>query len=112
MAHHHLERNHQGLENKLLTPLPANSNADGSIQTRERLAGSLKHCYLEAARFLGDPVLEQHDGERRANLPNADLVRREARPDERNCRLEQLLFRGVEYAETAAPAQGAGRLDS
>jgi hypothetical protein len=37
-----------GLGNALLTPLPANSNADGSIQCRERLGGVLNY-FGEAA---------------------------------------------------------------
>ena len=49
IEHYHLERNHQGLGNELLTPLPANTNADGSIQCRERLGGILKYYYREAA---------------------------------------------------------------
>jgi putative transposase len=49
LVHYHSERNHQGLGNELLTPLPANSNADGSIQCRERLGGVLKYYYREAA---------------------------------------------------------------
>ena len=49
LIHHHGERNHQGLDNELLTPLPANSNAGGSIQCRERLGGILKYYYREAA---------------------------------------------------------------
>jgi len=54
-AHYNLERNHQGLGNDLLTPLPANTNADGSIQCRERLGGILKY-FRDAARSVGDPV--------------------------------------------------------
>jgi putative transposase len=49
LVDYHSERNHQGLGNELLTPLPANSNADGSIQCRERLGGVLKYYYREAA---------------------------------------------------------------
>ena len=49
LIHYHLERNHQGLDNQLLTPLPANSNAGGSIQCRERLGGILKYYYRDAA---------------------------------------------------------------
>jgi hypothetical protein len=49
LIHYHSERNHQGLGNKLLTPQPANSNAGGSIQCRERLGGILNHYYREAA---------------------------------------------------------------
>ena len=47
--HYHSERNHQGLDNELLTPLPANSNADGSIRCRERVGGILKYYYRDAA---------------------------------------------------------------
>ena len=47
--HYHTERNHQGLGNELLTPLPANSNAGGSIHCRERLGGILKYYYRAAA---------------------------------------------------------------
>ena len=49
LPHYHLERNHQGLDNELLTPLSANSNAEGSIQCRERLGGTLKFYYRDAA---------------------------------------------------------------
>jgi hypothetical protein len=46
---YHTERNHQGLDNELLSQLPVNSNADGSIQCRERLSGTLKYYYRDAA---------------------------------------------------------------
>ena len=49
LAHYHLERNHQGLGNELLCPLPTNSNSQGSIQCRERLGGILNYYYREAA---------------------------------------------------------------
>jgi hypothetical protein len=49
IAHCHFERNHQGRENELLTPLPANSNADGPIHCRERLGGILNHYHRDAA---------------------------------------------------------------
>ena len=49
VRHYHLERNHKGLDNELLSPLPANTNADGSIQCRERLGGSLNYYYQDAA---------------------------------------------------------------
>jgi hypothetical protein len=39
----------QGLGNDLLTPLPANANADGAIRCRERLGGILNRYYREAA---------------------------------------------------------------
>ena len=48
MDHYHLERNHQGLGNRLITPgaIPANSN--GTIQRRQRLGGTLNY-YQRAA---------------------------------------------------------------
>ena len=49
LIHRHLERNHQGPDHELLTPLPADSNADGSIQCRERLGGILNYYYRAAA---------------------------------------------------------------
>ena len=49
LVHYHLERNHQGLHNELLTPLPANSSVDGPIKCRERLGGMLSYYYREAA---------------------------------------------------------------
>ena len=49
MIHHHGERNHQGLDNELLTPPPANSNTGGAIRCRERLGGTLRFYYRDAA---------------------------------------------------------------
>jgi len=49
LVHYHTERNHQGLDNELPSQLPVNSNADGSIQCRERLGGILKYYYRDAA---------------------------------------------------------------
>ena len=49
LIHYHLERNHQGLDNALLTALPANCKADGAIPCRERLGGILNYYYREAA---------------------------------------------------------------
>jgi putative transposase len=49
LVHYHAERNHQGLANELVTPLPANSNVGESIQCRERLGGTLNYYYREAA---------------------------------------------------------------
>jgi putative transposase len=48
VEHYHLERNHQGLDNELITPMlePANENAP--IVCRDRLGGLMKH-YSRAA---------------------------------------------------------------
>ena len=47
VAHYHLERNRQGLDNQLLTPViaPANDNADSAqpIERRQRLGGLLNY---------------------------------------------------------------------
>jgi len=49
MAHYHEERNHQGLENKLIWPAPRNAANDGCIQRRRRLGGMLNYYYRPAA---------------------------------------------------------------
>ena len=48
VVHYHTERNHQGLVNELLTPLPASANDAGPIVSRERLGGILNY-YCRAA---------------------------------------------------------------
>src|SRR5450631_2274545 len=47
LDHYHGERNHQGLDNVLLTGPPANEN--GRVQRRERLGGLLNYYYRGAA---------------------------------------------------------------
>jgi putative transposase len=47
--HSHLERNHQGLDNKLIEKLTDSSNMDAAVECRERLGGILKHYYRRAA---------------------------------------------------------------
>jgi hypothetical protein len=47
--HYHTERNHQGLSNELLTPLPANTDAGAAIHCRERLGGILRYYFRGAA---------------------------------------------------------------
>jgi putative transposase len=53
VAHYHLERNHQGLDNRLITALaaPVNDNADPAwpIARRECLGGLLSYYYRVAA---------------------------------------------------------------
>ena len=51
VSHFHAERNHQGKDNVILFPVPADrvGEAIGEIQNRERLGGVLKFYYREAA---------------------------------------------------------------
>ncbi len=51
VAHFHTERNHQGRDNLILFPAPADriGEATGEIHTRERLGGLLKFYYRKAA---------------------------------------------------------------
>ena len=50
VKHYHLERNHQGLDNKLIRDLPANTNQrEGKIKRRSRLGGLLSYYDREAA---------------------------------------------------------------
>jgi hypothetical protein len=42
VAHYHLERNHQGLDNRLIAGTPA-ANAAGRVRRRSRLAGLLNY---------------------------------------------------------------------
>jgi transposase InsO family protein len=49
VSHYHAERNHQGVENKLLKPLATVSSINEPVQRRERLGGILNYYYREAA---------------------------------------------------------------
>jgi transposase InsO family protein len=49
MTHYHSERNHQGLDNQLITPEPGIGNHIGEVRRRERLGGLLSYYYREAA---------------------------------------------------------------
>jgi len=46
--HYHRERNHQGLENKIIEPVFTQSRA-GEVNCRERLGGLLRYHYRDAA---------------------------------------------------------------
>ena len=48
--HYHLERNHQGLENRTIVPLAVPTHPSGSVDTRRRLGGILNSYYRSAAR--------------------------------------------------------------
>ena len=47
--HYHLERNHQGIDNKIIEPGDEVGLTDGEIQCNERLGGMLKYYYRDAA---------------------------------------------------------------
>lgn len=48
VAHYHLERNHQGLGNRLITPINTVKSL-GRVQRRPRLGGMLNYYYRNAA---------------------------------------------------------------
>ncbi len=48
MAHYHGERNHQGLENRLLKPIDHVRGPNGIIKKRERLGRMLNYYYRVA----------------------------------------------------------------
>ena len=49
MAHHHHERNHQGMGNLLLFPATTTVRSDGPVCCRTRLGGLLKYYHRPAA---------------------------------------------------------------
>jgi hypothetical protein len=49
MRHYHAERNHQGLDNRLIAPEGAVGRSQGHLVRRERLGGLLSYYYREAA---------------------------------------------------------------
>jgi len=48
MTHYHAERNHQGLENRLIVPAAMRA-ADGAVLRYARLGGTLNFYYRKAA---------------------------------------------------------------
>jgi hypothetical protein len=49
MEHYHAERNHQGLDNRLIRPMRLVQGMDAPIQCNARLGGMLNYYYREAA---------------------------------------------------------------
>jgi hypothetical protein len=49
VSHYHQERNHQGLENKIIDPDDEVGQLKGEIECRERLGGLLRYYYRGAA---------------------------------------------------------------
>ena len=48
VRHYHLERNHQGLDNELITPLRNEVDPNSEVKCRSRLGGMLNYYYREA----------------------------------------------------------------
>jgi len=48
VAHYHLERNHQGLGNRLIAPEISSTDCGGAIQQRQRLGGLLNYYHRAA----------------------------------------------------------------
>ena len=49
LEHYHVERNHQGLDNRIIDPKDKVGLADNDVQCRERLGGLLRYYYRNAA---------------------------------------------------------------
>ena len=49
MGHYHAERNHQGLDNRLLRAVPSSVQGVGMVRRKQRLGGMLNFYYREAA---------------------------------------------------------------
>jgi putative transposase len=50
LIHYQQERNHQGLDNRIIQPTVANTNSgEGMVRRRERIGGLLSYYYREAA---------------------------------------------------------------
>ena len=49
VAHYHVERNHQGLGNRLIVPMETTAEATGAVERRQRLGGLLNFYYRKTA---------------------------------------------------------------
>ena len=49
IGHYHKERNHQGLDNRLIAPGVEVGHAAVGVECRERLGGLLRYYYRDAA---------------------------------------------------------------
>ena len=49
LAHYHAERNHQGLDNRLIEPGEEVGSTAGEVACRERFGGMLRYYYRKAA---------------------------------------------------------------
>ena len=49
LVHYHSERNHQGLDNTIIDPADEVGSSQGEVKCRERLGGTLRYYYRDAA---------------------------------------------------------------
>jgi hypothetical protein len=49
VTHYHFERNHQGLDNRVIISSKATAAGTGTVRKRTRLGGMLNYYYWEAA---------------------------------------------------------------
>ena len=49
IEHYHSERNHQGIDNKLIEPDESTDSTEGDVTCHERLGGMLKYYHRQAA---------------------------------------------------------------
>lgn len=49
LAQYHTERNHQGLDNTIIAPVPGPARPFGRVRCRERLGGMLRYYHRHAA---------------------------------------------------------------
>jgi putative transposase len=49
LEHYDTERNHQGLENRIIEPDKASPKLEGPVECRERLGGILRYYHRSAA---------------------------------------------------------------
>jgi len=49
VTHYHAERNHQGLDNRLIVPIQNNGGIAGTVLRRQRLGGMLNFYYRDVA---------------------------------------------------------------
>jgi len=49
VIHYHRERNHQGLENRLITPMEKTADSAATIERRQRLGRLLNYYHRTAA---------------------------------------------------------------
>jgi len=49
LIHYHRERNHQGLDNRLITPMEKTIDTAATIERRQRLGGLLNYYHRTAA---------------------------------------------------------------